>query len=120
MKSNEKRDLTPAMALPLSTGSQHLDKSEKITLTQELAVMFAGLAHKSGASMDMKLILQVYLADLDEFPLEVTRAVLAQFRRGDLGDGHWAPTVAEIRQVVKRRMNPVSTADQGRRFIPAI
>lgn len=106
MKSSEKQEVATTKAQQLSTSSPRLDKSEKIALTQELAVMFAGLAHKSGGSADMKLVLQVYLADLDEFPLALTRSVLAEFRRGDLGDGHWAPTVAEIRQVLKNRIVP--------------
>lgn len=81
-----------------------LSRADKIELAKELAALFAGLAHKGAGQSDMKLILRVYLMDLDDLPFAFTRGVMADFRRGDLGDAHWAPTVAEIRRAVKERI----------------
>lgn len=43
---------------------------------------------------------KVYLVDLSDLPAWAVVGVLRKFRRGDIGDGRFAPTPAEIRKQV--------------------
>lgn len=44
----------------------------------------------------------IYTEDLAGLPAMDIREVITAFRRGSLGDGHWAPTSAEIRIEVEK------------------
>ncbi len=46
----------------------------------------------------MKAVLKIYAEDLSGLPIAAVREAIRGFRRGRFGDGHWAPTAAEIRR----------------------
>ena len=52
----------------------------------------------------MKATLRIYEQQLEDLPAEDVKTVLQKFGRGNLGDGHWCPTPAEIRREVESVM----------------
>ena len=55
---------------------------------------------RTGNAMDASLAAQVYADTLGNFPAAEVNATLRRFRLGELGDGKWAPTPAEVRLAI--------------------
>ena len=52
---------------------------------------------RAGNAIDANIAAQVYADTLGNFPAAEVNAALRRFRLGELGDGKWAPTPAEVR-----------------------
>lgn len=62
--------------------------------------MLGTMPSRSGNTFDAKAVTRIYADDLADLPSDDVRDVIRRFRRGDIGDRRWAPTVGEIRQEV--------------------
>ena len=59
---------------------------------------------RSGSTLDARAATQVWVDSLGDLPSEDVAATLRKFRLGKLGDGHWAPTPAEVRRAVEEEL----------------
>ncbi len=66
--------------------------------------MLCTMPSRSGSVVDAKAVTRIYADDLADLPPAEVREAIRGFRRGELGDLRWAPTVGEIRMAVLRRL----------------
>lgn len=69
-----------------------------------IASVFASLHHRDDDARDRAAMQRIYASDLADLPFFAVEASCRDFRHGRAGDGHWAPTQAEIRRVAEKHM----------------
>lgn len=74
----------------------------------EVAKLYTVLAARTGGEDDIRGVQAIFCEDLGDLPLFAIAAAAQAFRRGDVGDGKWAPTPAELRRVAVARIKPLS------------
>lgn len=80
--------------------------SEKDVLA-EVSIMFRVLAHRAASQGEAGVVLRSYWEGLSGFPLFAVSEACRAFRLGDAGDGKWAPTIKELRDWIKARLEPM-------------
>lgn len=88
-------------------------------LKSELAALLGTRAMRGGNSLDAKTILRIYADDLADLPGDLVIWALRGFRRGKHGDGHWAPTSAEIRKVVETEVEARARVEKAKADLEA-
>lgn len=93
-------DALPTMERKLSalTTSAPMEPGE---LLDELTAMFTVMQSRSAGSSDIAVRLKIYLQDLIDIPRDALLNTVRRFRRGELGDGKWAPMPGEIRRAIQ-------------------
>ena len=71
----------------------------------EVASMFAVMSVKGMGDDEADAMMAVYVSDLADLPYFALSGACRQYRRGQLGDGKWAPTPGEICQAARRLMD---------------
>lgn len=67
-----------------------------------ISELLTSMPSRSASTGDAKFLVALYVQDLNDLPISIIEQACKDFRRGNCGDGHWAPTVAEIRaQAIK-------------------
>jgi len=63
-----------------------------------VTAVLATLKRRNADEIDNKAALAIYVEDLRDLPIDAVERSCAEFRRGTIGDGIFAPTSAQIRQ----------------------
>ncbi len=69
--------------------------------------MLGTMPLRTGSVTDMKATIRVYEDDLRDLPQDMVAQAIRDFRSGKVGGGRFAPTIAEIGQVVRDRIEAV-------------
>ncbi len=72
----------------------------------EIASIFAVMSIKGMGDGEADAMMAVYISDLSDLPYFALAGACKQFRKGQLGDGKWAPTPGEIYQAAQKLMEP--------------
>ena len=67
-----------------------------------IAAVLASLPRRAESQNDAKIVLRLFVEDLGDLPRFAIEAACKDFRTGRAGDGHWAPSAAEIRTQAER------------------
>lgn len=70
-------------------------------LLAEVWAMLRTMAIRNGAPEELEAVVGVYVADLEDLPLWAVSAACRAYRRGDIGNGTFAPTPGEVRKRAK-------------------
>ena len=65
----------------------------------EIAGLLCVMAAKSQSDDEARALLEIYASDLAGLPMFAIAAACQAFRRGEIGDGTWAPKPGRLRQV---------------------
>ncbi len=71
----------------------------------EVASIFAVMAVKGMGDGEADAMMAVYVADLSDLPYFALAGACKRFRKGEIGDGKWAPTPGEICQEAQRLLD---------------
>lgn len=69
---------------------------------EHIAILFTVMSHRQFAEMDGKILIRVYMADLADLPAFALQRACERFRKGEAGDGKWAPSIGELRAETRR------------------
>lgn len=72
----------------------------------EIAAVLRTMAIRGGDDGELEAVVRVYLTDLGDVPLFALTEACRAFRRGDVGNGTFAPTPAELRREALKRILP--------------
>ncbi len=92
--------IIPNIQVATSSSLSHLRPLPASDLVDEISAMLAMMQSRSDAHGDMKIRVKLYVQDLADIDGEVLKSAIRRFRRGELGDGKWAPTSGEIRKAI--------------------
>jgi hypothetical protein len=85
-------------------------------VSSELTAMFLALAMPAELADDPGLTKRLYADAIASLNVQETCEVIRKFRIGDLGDGHWCPKPAMIRQNVLERLERKRTWERQKRL----
>lgn len=66
--------------------------------------MLCTMPSRQGGAFDAKVVTRIYVDDLSDLPSDAVKDAIRGFRRGELGDLRFAPTVGEIRAAVLKAL----------------
>jgi len=69
-------------------------------MAKPIMQMLATMPTQVGGTASMAMKVDTYLENLSDLPPEKVADAVKMFLRGELGDGRFAPTVAQIRQSI--------------------
>jgi hypothetical protein len=84
-------------------------------LDEKLTKLILALPSRNGGVGEIKARIRIYQEDLAGLPADKVGRVLDDYRLGELGDGRWCPTSAEIRRAVMARIDAESEWQQANR-----
>jgi hypothetical protein len=67
-------------------------------LAEPILGLLTAMPSQSGAGLDQAMRLGTFIEDLADMPFFAVEQACRDFRRGVVGDKHWAPTAAELRE----------------------
>lgn len=70
---------------------------------------------RAGSVDDEKAAMRIAGEDLADLPIGLVKQTIRQFRIGELGDGHWRPTTADIRREVVAKLERQRRIDKSMR-----
>ena len=74
----------------------HLVKADPADVLAEVTALFAVMAHKAGADIEIAARMRVYVNDLSGLPLWAISEACEAYRTAKFGDGVFCPTPGEI------------------------
>ena len=81
--------------------SASLTPASSEDLLAEMWALLRTMAVRNGAEEELAAVVKVYVADLEDLPLWAVSAACRAYRRGDIGNGTFAPTPGEVRKRAK-------------------
>jgi hypothetical protein len=106
------RALVPAMRQRLERRFQALTvwlvAANEKEIRDQVTTMMATMVLKPGSSTDIKIILKLYVKDLQGLPAFALAQACDDFRQGRAGNGVFMPTQGELRKLAVEYMQPVA------------
>ena len=68
------------------------------SVAEPILALLTAMPSQSGGGVDHAMRATTFVEDLGDMPLFSVVQACREFRRGTIGEGHWAPTAAEIRR----------------------